>query len=122
MKITKKKEIIRKLSSCIKEKFNGFTFAQINLAKNKKHDLIPVNIVYKPVKKQDEVINCFFTADVKNAFRAVYNNSQGIHTANQLYECYYCSDFFLIKSKFEKHIRVCGKKPGFFTISTYKMS
>ena len=25
---------------------------------------------------------------------------------------YYCSDFFLIKSKFEKHIRVCRKKPG----------
>ena len=100
------------MSSCIKEKFNGFTFAQINLSKNQKQDLIPINIIYKPVKKQDEVINCFFTDDVKTAFRAVYNNSQGIHTANQLYECYYCSDFFLIKSKFEKHIRVCGKKPG----------
>ena len=77
-----KKEIIRKVSSCIKDKFNGFTFAQINLAKNQKQDLIPINIVYKLVKKQDEVINCFFTDDVKTAFRAVYNNSQGVHTDN----------------------------------------
>ena len=36
MKIMKKKEIIRKVSSCIKEKFNGFTFAQMNLAKKSK--------------------------------------------------------------------------------------
>ena len=85
MKIMKKKEIIRRVSSCIKEKFNGFTFAQINLAKNQKQDF-----------------NCFFTDDVKTAFQAVYNNSQGIHTANTLYECYYCNDFFLIKSKFKK--------------------
>ena len=74
----KKKEVIRRVSSCIKEKFNGFTFAQINLAKNQKQDLIPINTVYKPVKKQDEVINCFFTDDLKNAYREVYNNSQGI--------------------------------------------
>ena len=107
-----KKEVIRRVSSCIKEKFNGFTFAQINLAKNQKQDLIPINIVYKPVKKQDEVINCFFTDNVKTVSRAVYNNSQGLHTANTLYECYYCDDFFLIKSKFEKHIRICGKKTG----------
>ena len=107
-----KKEVIRRVSSCIKEKFNGFTFAQINLAKNQKQDLIPINIVYKPVKKQDEVINCFLTGDLKNAYRGVYNNSQGVRTANTLYECYYCNDILTIKSKFERHIRICGKKTG----------
>ena len=95
--------MIRRVSSCIKENFNGFTFPQINLAKNQKQDLIPINIVYKPVKKEDEVINCFFTDDLKNTYRGVYNNSQGVRTANTLYECYYCNDFFTIKSKFEKH-------------------
>ena len=105
------KKIIRRVSSCIKEKFNGFTFAQINLAKSQTQDLIPINIIYKPVKKQHEVI-VFFTDDIKNAFRAVYSTGQEIHNANQLYECSYCSDFFVNKSKFEKHIRICGKKPG----------
>ena len=88
--------MIRRVSSCIKEKFNGFTFAQINLAKNQKQDLIPINIVYKPVNKQDEVITCFFTDDLINAYRGVYNNSQGVRTANTLYECYYCRIFLLL--------------------------
>ena len=52
-----KKRVLRSLSSCMKEKFNGFTFAQIKLAKKEKDDLVPINILYKPVKKQDEVIN-----------------------------------------------------------------
>ena len=56
MKIMKKKEIIRKVSSCIKEKFNGFTFAQINLAKNQKQDFIPINIIYKPVKNKMKLL------------------------------------------------------------------
>ena len=111
MKIIKKR-VLTSLSSCIKEKFNGFTFAHIKLAKKEKDDLVPINILYKPVKKQDEVINCYFTDDLKNAYRALYYKSQQIFTANTLYECFYCKDFFLVKSKLERHQRVCGKKPG----------
>ena len=108
----KKKRVLRSLSSCIKEKFNGFTFAQIKLAKKEKDDLLPINVLYKPVKKQDEVINCYFTDDLKNAYRALYYKSQQIVTANTLYECFYCNDFFTFKPKLERHLRVCGKKPG----------
>ena len=54
-----KKEVIRRVSGCIKEKFNGFTFAQINLAKNQKQDLIPINIVYKPVKNKMKLLIVF---------------------------------------------------------------
>ena len=59
MKIMKKKEIIRRVSSCMKKKFNGFTFAQINLAKNQKQDFIPINIVYKPVKSKMKLLIVF---------------------------------------------------------------
>ena len=51
-----KKRVLRSLSSCIKEKFNGFTFANIKLAKKEKTDLCPINIIYEPVKKLDQVI------------------------------------------------------------------
>ena len=95
-----------------KRKFNGCAFAQIKLAKKEKEDLVPINILYKPVKKQDEVINCYFTGDLKNAYRALYYKSQQILTANALYECFYCNDFFIIKNKLERHLRTCGKKPG----------
>ena len=55
-----KKKGLKSLSSCTKEKFNSFTFADICFQKKQKTDLIPVNILYIPIKKQDDVINCFF--------------------------------------------------------------
>ena len=79
-----KKKVLRTLSSRIKEKFNGFTFSNIRLAKKQKDDLVPINIIYEPVKKQEQVIKCYFTNDLKNAYRALYNKSQKILTANTL--------------------------------------
>ena len=106
------KNVFRSLSSCIKEKFNGFTFADIKLSKKLKSDLVPVNILYKPVKKQDDVLKCYFTDDLKNAYGALYFKSQQVRAASTLSECFYCNEFFLVKSKYEKHVRDCGKKPG----------
>ena len=107
-----KKEVIRRVSSCIKEKFNGFTFAQINLTKNQKQDLIPINIVYKPVKKQDEVINCFFTDDLKTHIEEFIIIHKGFVRLIHYMNAIIAMVFFIIKSKFEKHIRICGKKTG----------
>ena len=112
MKIKKKKEVIRKILSCIKEKFNGFHVALPSLSKGQKKDLSPMNIIYIPVKSQEDVIHCFFTNDIKNAFRGTYNVGQDVKNASTVYECYYCSTFFIRKTHFDKHIRVCGKKPG----------
>ena len=39
------KNCLRSLSSCIKEKFNGFTWAELKLSKNQKTDLMPINIL-----------------------------------------------------------------------------
>ena len=110
----KKKNVLRSLSSCIREKFNGFTFADICLQKKQKTDLIRVNILYIPIKKQDDVIKCFFTDDPKNAYRALYQKGSQAQakSANTLYECFYCNEFWVGKSRYEKHLRVCGKKPG----------
>ena len=107
-----KKKGFRSLSSCIKEKFNGFTFADICFQKKQKADLIPINILYIPIKKQDDAIKCFFTDNLKNAYRAVYLNGSQLRTANTLYECFYCNEFWVVKSKYEKHVRVCGRKRG----------
>ena len=74
--------------------------------------MIPVNILYIPIKKEDDVIKCYFTDDLKNAYRALYLKSSQTRAANTLYECFYCNEFWVGKSRFEKHTRVCGKKPG----------
>ena len=97
----KKKNVLRNLSSCIREKFNGFTFADICLRKKQKTDLIPVNILYIPIKKQDDVIKCFFTDDLKNAYRTLYLKGfqVQVRSANTLYECFYCNEFWVGKSR-----------------------
>ena len=65
-----------------------------------------------PVRKQDEVIKCYFVKDLRYAYRSIYQKTQKDFVANTLYEYYYCNDFWLIKGKYEKHLRPCGKKPG----------
>ena len=112
MKKKEKKEVIRKVSSCIKEKFSGFHVAQSSLSKGQKTDLSPINIIYILVRSQEDVIQCFFTEDIKSAFRATFNIKQDIRHASAVYECYYCASFFIRKNDFNKHIRICGKKPG----------
>ena len=100
------------LSSCIKEKFNGFTFAEIWLQTKQKSDLFPVNILYMPVKKENDIIEYFFTNDLKNAYRALYMKGTQQLSAKTLYECFYCNDFWLGKDRYEGHLRFCRKKPG----------
>ena len=38
-----------------------------SLKKKQKSELIPVNILYIPMKKEDGAIKCYFTDDLKNA-------------------------------------------------------
>ena len=106
------KKCLRSLSSCIKEKFNGFIWAELNLSKNQKAYLIPINILYKPVKKVDEFVKCYFVKDLRHAYRSIYQKIQKEFASNTLYECYYCTDFWVIKGKYERHLKICGKKPG----------
>ena len=106
------KNCLRSLSSCIKEKFNGFTWAELKLSKNQKADLIPINILYKPVKKVDEFVKCYFVKDLRHTYRSIYQKIQKEFASNTLHECYYCNDFWVIKGKYERHLKICGKKPG----------
>ena len=48
-----KKRIIRKLSSCVIEKCNGFTIVRIENDREIRKKFYPINIIYKPVKKLD---------------------------------------------------------------------
>ena len=65
-----------------------------------------------PVRKQDEVIKCYFAKDLRYAYRSIYQKIKKDFIANTLYECYYCNEFWVVKNKYEKHLRICGKKPG----------
>ena len=64
----KKKNIIRKVSSCIKQKFNGFNIVSVEYDRQIRRDFRPIDIIYKPVKKQNETIQCFFPPQMHLAY------------------------------------------------------
>ena len=54
-----KKNIIRELSTCITERFNGFNIVRIEFDHKIRRNFLPIDIIYKPVKKEEEIIDCF---------------------------------------------------------------
>ena len=56
----KKQTIVRQLSSCIHEQFNGFNIISIEYSKKLRKKFKPIDIIYKPVKKPDVEIKCYY--------------------------------------------------------------
>ena len=80
------------------------------LEKKQKVDFEPLDIIYKPVKCIDEIIECYFTAEINLAFRAHFqrgNNDKNL-ASKTAFHCYYCSTFVCGKPKFENHLAVCA--------------
>ena len=79
--------------------------------KNCQVEFESVDIVYKPVKCLHEIIECYFTNEINQAFIAYYQcskNGKLNSTTGFARHLTYC----MSKNIFEKHLRVCAKKPG----------
>ena len=107
-----KRKIIREISSCVKEKFNGFIIVRVDFDNEIQRNFSPIDIVYKPVKNQNEIINCYFTDKIYLAFRTTYSEGEKIKHTNA-FRCYYCTKFFSRRERFEKHLTCCNGKPGY---------
>ena len=106
------KKVLRDISACVTEKFNGFLIVRIDFDKEIQKDFTPIDIVYTPVKNENETIKCFFTKKIHLAFRTSYTTGEKIkHTS--AFRCYYCTSFFVRKERFEKHLKNCTGKPGY---------
>ena len=108
---SERKNIIRDLSSCIIEKFNGFNIVRIEFERKWRQKMSLINIIYKPVKKEDEIIECFFTSQINLAYRSIFSENQKIKHSTA-YQCYFCSNYGR-KDKFDRHIENCTGKPGY---------
>ena len=83
------------------------------IAKKQKADFKSVDIIYEPVKRLDEIIECYFTTEINLAFRAKLQHHKNDRLRSlTTFPCYYCSVFVSGKSMFEKHFTVCAKKAG----------
>ena len=73
----------------------------------------PVDIIYKPIKKNDELINCYFSEKFNFGFHGKF--TEGSDTKIKYcsaWQCYFCSNFYGRKDKFERHIENCTGQPG----------
>ena len=80
----------------------------------------PIAIIYKPVKQEAEIIECFFTSQNNLAYISTFSENQKIKHSTA-YQCYFCSKYYARKNKFDRHIENCTEKPGYYTILTYKI-
>ena len=88
-----KENIVRELSSCITNKYNGFNIVRLEQLKKIIQTFIPIEIVYKPVKNCNEVINCFFSNKINLAFRSTFSEN-GILRHGTAFQCHFSSNYY----------------------------
>ena len=71
----------------------------------------PIDIICKPVKKCDEIINCYFIEKLNAAFQGIFKTGTKIKYCSAC-QCYYCSNYYDRKDKFDCHFDNCTGRPG----------
>ena len=65
-----KNNVLRDLSACVIQKFDGYEISKQKLKREQKCFLEPIDIVYEPVK-ENENIKCYFASDLALAYRHI---------------------------------------------------
>ena len=115
-----KQTVVKTLSSCITEKFNGFTIIRNEYAKKVRKEFSPIDIIYKPTKSIEIEPLCYYTIDISLAYSATYskkdkryNSNDYVSRSSKVQSCYYCNHFFVHnESKYQRHMKHCSGKPG----------
>ena len=99
--------------SCIFEKFNAFNIVRLEFDRKLRQKMSPIDIIYKPVKKETENIECFFLRGLINmAYRTKFNENEKI-MHETAFQCYFCSNYYRRKDKFDRHIKNYTGRPGY---------
>ena len=109
---TTKNEVKRELSSCVEERFNRFQVVKNLFGKEEKRKFIPLDIVYKPIKSLDQKIECYFTDEIRLAYRALVHKGKLRFDFMTAEQCYACNAFVARKSALDKHLETCSFMPG----------
>ena len=102
------------MSSCLIEKYNGFTIISIEYKKrNKKKNFKVIDIIYKPTKNVETEPLCYFTKDIAKAYSSFHSKGKkGLTRAHKVRQCFYCNKFFISEIKQIRHVKNCAGKPG----------
>ena len=80
---------------------------------------IPIEIIFKPVKKCNEIINCYFSNKINLAFRSTFSEN-GILRHGTAVQCHFCSNYYRRKGKYDHHLDSCKSKPGWQSLITFE--
>ena len=106
----KRQNIVRKISSCLTKKYNGFQVISIEFPRKERKNFKPIDIIYKPTKNPEISPLCYFTEDISKAYANFYNQKDKFKRAYSCYECY-CRQFFLKKDRHKRHLENCAGVP-----------
>ena len=94
MKKTDQQKNVKQLSSCLIEKYNGFTVIRIEYKKKERKNFEPLDIIYKPTKELETEPLCYFTTDISLVYSAYYLRASKMKRATKVQSCHYCNHFF----------------------------
>ena len=114
LKDSSQQKIIRQLSRCIQEKFDGINIICVEYNKKFRKKFKPINVIYKTVRKPKKIFLCYSTTDISKAYIEVpvvkeKKTEKKVH--GFAYECYYCRKFFAQPDKHKRHIEICAGIP-----------
>ena len=75
MKKLDQQKMVKQLSSCLTEKYNGFTVIRIEHEKKERKNFEPLDIIYKPTKHLEIEPLFYFTTDISFACSAYYSHA-----------------------------------------------
>ena len=106
-------EMQKDVLSCVEIQYNGFDVTRCMCEKEQQLEFQSIDIVFKPVKHIYEIIKCYCTNGFNQTFIAKYQTCKNdkIHTTSA-YICYYCKNYCISKKIFDKHLKICARKPG----------
>ena len=104
----------------MEKRFNSFEIVRNLREKELRKFFTPVDVVFKPVSKTQQTIDCYLADSIGDVYRgAISKGKRGVKypTAEQ---CYGSSKFFIQKKSFKNHIKTCRSMPGIVYISTFE--
>ena len=107
-----KNKVKRELYSCVEERFNGFQVVRHLFGKEEKRKFLPLDIVYKPIKRLDQNIECYFTGEIRLADRTLKHRGKLRFDSMTAEQCYACNAFVAGKAALDKHLKSCSFMPG----------
>ena len=102
-KDSKKQETKKNGSSCIVKKFRGFDIVSIEYGRRQRTKFSLFDVIYKPMKKWTDIIDCYFSIDLASAYRPEWSTGKSLRHA-RAYQCYYCSSYYIQKARYQKHV------------------